>query len=375
MTQLPDPSEEALAHSERMKGRVREAVMDAGGWIPFSRYMDLVLYSPGLGYYSAGSEKIGEAGDFVTAPEISSLFGQTLARFASAWFAENSHADLLELGAGTGKLAFDFLSAEAPAPGKYYILEPSADLREKQRQKLAGFGEKVQWLDSLPESFEGVVIANEVLDALPFSLIHWKSSGIFERGVKLEVDGFAWEDRVLEKGPLLDAASAIVVPSGYISEICPAAGSLVASLAAILKRGLMLFIDYGFGRAEYYHPDRNRGTMMCHYRHHAHDDPFFLPGLQDITAHVDFSAIAQAGVDAGLDFIGYNSQARFLIDCGIIGLLEQISPEDPLRYLPMASGLQKLVSPAEMGELFKVILFGKEANSDCFLRGDRSRAL
>ena len=375
MPQLPDPGEDALAHSRRLLALIRKTIMDAGGWIPFADYMRLALYAPGLGYYSAGASKFGASGDFVTAPEISSLFGKTLARLVKAWLDTNPDTDVLELGAGSGKLAFDLLSELEIKPKTYFILEVSADLRKRQEEKLKGL--PVVWLDSLPEHFEGLILGNEVLDAVPCDLVRWEKDSIFERGVCIDEEKLSWEYKAMTSGPLHDAAKAIHVPAGYVSEIQLQARSLVSQLSAILKRGMLLFFDYGFGRGEYYHPDRNRGTLMCHYRHHAHDDPFFLPGLQDITTHVDFTAIAEAAIDSGMEFVGYTNQAHFLINCGITEILGRVSPTDAASYLPLSSELQKLVSPAEMGELFKVIAFSRQCTpvSSCFSLGDKSRLL
>jgi len=375
MPPLPEPEGAALAHSERLQALIRQHIADAGGWISFAEYMRMALYAPGLGYYSAGAAKFGKSGDFVTAPEISSLFGKTLARLASEWLSANPDTDILELGAGTGKLAFDLLQELKVSPRRYYILEVSADLKKRQEELLSGF--QVTWLEDLPENFEGLILANEVLDAVPCNLVSWREKGIEERGVCVSEGKLAWQDRRIESGPLFDAARALRVPPGYASEIHLEARALVSRLAGVLKRGMLFFFDYGFGRSEYYHPDRFQGTLMCHYRHHAHDDPFFFPGLQDITAHVDFSAIAEAGIDAGLQFAGYTTQAHFLINCGITEILGRVSPEDVTAYLPLCSELQKLVSPAEMGELFKVIGFCKESEFDlsCFFLGDKSRLL
>jgi SAM-dependent MidA family methyltransferase len=335
------------------------------GWISFARYMELALYAPGLGYYTAGAHKFGETGDFVTAPELSPLFGRTLARQMAEIMA-NSAPHIMELGAGSGKLAADML-AELEKLGKlpdsYAILEVSADLRARQqaflRERLPHLMGRLHWLNELPESFCGAIIANEVLDALSAHLVHWWDGAINERGVALDDNGFIWQERAVSDSNLLSAAQQIAAPDDYVSEICLAARGLVNSLASCLEQGVMLFIDYGFGAQEYYHPQRSSGTLMCHYRHHAHDDPFFLPGLQDITAHVNFTGIAEYGIDAGLELMGYTSQAFFLINCGIAELLQDTSPENLRGYLPLSAQLQKLTSPAEMGELFKVIAFGK----------------
>jgi SAM-dependent MidA family methyltransferase len=345
--------------------------------------MELALYAPSLGYYTAGAHKFGEAGDFITAPELSPLFGRTVAKQV-AEIMSHSAPHILELGAGSGKLAADMLAELeqlGSSPDSYSILEVSADLRERQqiliRERLPHLFNRLYWLDALPTKFNGAIIANEVLDALPVHLLHWQDSSITERGVALSDNNFVWQEHAMSNPNLLEAAQKISVPDGYVSEICLAARGLINSLAQRLEQGAMIFIDYGFGVREFYHPQRSNGTLMCHYRHHAHDDPFFLPGLQDITAHVNFTDIAECGIDAGLELIGYTSQAFFLINCDITELLQNTSPENLRDYLPLSAQLQKLTSPAEMGELFKVIALGKNmANPLCgFARGDLTRLL
>ena len=393
---LPAPSQPALEHSARLTTLIQNEIVSSGGWIPFARYMELALYASGLGYYTAGAHKFGEAGDFITAPELSALFGRTLARQVRQIMAQSA-PHILELGAGSGKLAVDMLAELEQLdrlPVSYSILEVSADLRERQRaqvaQRLPHLLDRVQWLDALPEKFSGAVFANEVLDALPVHLVHWHSppspSGggaggggmlLFERGVVNEGAGFAWQERDISDAALRDAAQKIVVADDYLSEICLAARGLIQSLASRLEVGALLFIDYGFGAREFYHPQRDKGTLMCHYRHHAHDDPFYLPGLQDITAHVNFTDIGETGIDAGLELTGYTNQAFFLINGGITDLLAQHQPENVRDYLPLSGQLQKLTSPAEMGDLFKVIALGKKLANPLtgFARGDLSRAL
>ena len=380
---LPIPSPEAAEHSARLVEFIRREIAASGGWISFARYMELALYAPGLGYYTAGSQKFGEAGDFITAPELSMLFGRTLARQVAEIMAYSA-PHILELGAGSGKLAADMLAELEQlgcVPESYTILEVSADLRARQqalmRERLPHLLDRVHWLDALPEKFSGAIVANEVLDALPVHLVHWRDSAITERGVALREHSFIWQERAISDAALLEAAQKISVPDDYVSEICLAARGLINSLAQQLEQGGMLFIDYGFGARELYHPQRSSGTLMCHYRHHAHDDPFFLPGLQDITTHVNFSDLAECGIDAGLEVIGYTNQAFFLINCGITKLLQGTSPENLRNYLPLSAQLQKLTSPAEMGELFKVIALGKDmADPLCgFVHGDLSRAL
>lgn len=381
MTSLPTPTPEALAHSGRLVDHIRAQIAAHGGWLPFVRYMELALYAPGLGYYASGTAKLGAAGDFITAPEMTPLFGRVLARQV-ADVLEETGGDLLELGAGSGRLALDVLlelERLARLPRRYLILEVSPDLRARQRELLERAAPhllpRVSWLETLPEDLTGVVMGNEVLDALPVHLLRRAPTGAFERGVAWN-DGFVWEDRPLAAGPLRDLALALPEVGGYLSEACPAAAALVSSLAERLRRGMLLFIDYGFPAGEFYHPQRHMGTLKVHYRHHSLDDPFYLPGLADITAHVDFSAVAQAGHAAGLDLLGYASQGNYLLNAGLLDLLGEMQPGSP-DYLRAASALQKLVQPSEMGELFKVIALGRglERAPSGFNRGDRSGAL
>jgi SAM-dependent MidA family methyltransferase len=363
---FPLPSADASAHSEKLSALIRREIAGHGGWIPFERYMELALYVPGLGYYSAGAKKIGKDGDFITAPEISALYGQSIAQCAAEVMAQTG-GNILEFGAGSGKLAFDLLTELQQLnqlPKNYFILEVSADLRERQRTLLSALPAKlfsrIQWIDKLLNNFNGLIIGNEVLDAMPTHLVAWNKSGIYERGVAIESEQFIFHDRALDKSSALFAvANQFDLSDGYVSEINLSAAGFIASLGAMLQQGVMLLIDYGFSAAEFYHPQRSMGTLMCHYRHHAHADPFYLPGLQDITGHVDFSAIAQAGEAAGLDVLGYTSQAQFLLGCGITDLIARYDAGDAKNYLPVVNAVQRLVSPAEMGELFKVIALGK----------------
>ena len=377
---LPAPSPDALAHSQRVTAHLRALIDDAGGWIPFSRFMEAALYAPGLGYYAAGAMKFGAAGDFVTAPEMTPLFGRTLAHAIAPVLAETD-GEVLELGAGSGRLAVDMLGELArldALPARYCILEVSADLRARQQDTLARelpqLAERVHWLDALPAHFSGVILGNEVLDALPVALGHWTVEGPLSRGVIVEGDAFAWQDRPIGDPLLRARADALSLAPGYLSEINLAADALTASLAQLMDRGLILMIDYGFSANEYYHPQRHMGTLRAHYRHHALDDPFYLPGLCDLTAHVDFSAVARAGLAAGLALAGYTSQASFLLNSGLTELLMQTPPADAAAYLPQANAVQRLVSPAEMGELFKVIALSKGGIAPLagFARGDRT---
>lgn len=377
---LPAPSAEALAHSDRLARHIRDEIVGQGGWISFSRYMELALYAPGLGYYMAGARKLGREGDFVTAPEISPLFGETLARQV-AQVLKAGPKEVLEIGAGSGALAASLLAELERLgclPGRYLILELSADLRERSRDTIAARAphlmERVAWLNRLPPSFSGVVLGNEVLDAMPVHQVRVTEQGIEESGVQALDDGsFGWAWRAAS-GELLQAASELKLPPGYITEIGLIARAFVRSLAESIERGVAIFIDYGFPQREYFHPQRATGTLMCHYRHHAHGDPFFLPGLQDITSHVDFSAIAETGVKAGMELLGYATQAQFLVNCGITEVLGRVPAENAERYLPLSNQANRLMSPAEMGELFKVVAFGKglEAEFDGALIGFKS---
>jgi len=380
---LPIPDAAAAEHSARLSKHIAGEIRAAGGWLPFSRYMDLALYAPGLGYYGGGSHKFGAPGDFVTAPELSPLFAQTLATQVEQ-IMRLSAPSIVEAGPGSGILAAELLlelELRNALPTRYDLLELSGELRARQRASLEAraphLTARVFWLERLPERFSGVVIANEVLDAMPMERVAWQASGMFARGVALDAQGqFCWEDRPAPT-LLAEAAPALGVEPPYVSELGPAAQAWVASWGAILGRGALLLIDYGFPAREYYHPQRSGGTLMCHYRHHAHDNPFFLPGLNDITAHVDFTAMAAAGVDAGLEFYGYTSQARFLLNCGITDVLARVSRDDHTRYMPLAASAQTLLNPSEMGELFKVLALGRGIEGPLigFASGDRGHTL
>ncbi len=367
------PEPEALAHSARLRNEINRVIRQSGGWIDFSRFMALALYAPGLGYYSAGSIKLGSAGDFVTAPEMTPMFGQTWAHAVSATLDELSseHPVVLELGAGSGRLARDVLlalEARGTLPERYLILEVSADLRERQDALLStlpvSLRERVDWCSAWPETLTGVLLANEVLDALPVHRVGWRDGGWVEIGVALAGEDWVWRERALANerlATMLPATDGLPVP--YDTEICPEAVALMANLARTLKAGRAYFIDYGFPAREYYHPQRQEGTLMCHIRHHAHGDPFVWPGLQDITAHVDFSAVARAALHYGLALEDYGTLARWLVDTGLLDVLGAIPATDEARYLPAVSAVQKLLSPAEMGELFKVLVLGRGQTS------------
>jgi len=391
---LPAPGPDALAQSEALTALIRAEIAGAGGWLPFSRYMELALYAPGLGYYSGGATKFGrraeDGSDFVTAPELSPLFAATLARPLAQALADSGTRDLMEFGAGTGKLAAGLLNAfaELGVPfERYTIVDLSGELRERQRATIEAnapaLASKVKWLDALPQAFDGVVIGNEVLDAMPVRLVVRKLGAWHERGVVAQNGRFAFDDRPVARNPLVATIDAAIDEANdesfmeYVTETHEAAMAFTRTVCAMLTRGAAFFIDYGFPRHEFYHAQRAGGTLMCHYRHRAHADPFLYPGLQDITAHVEFTGIAQAGVETGADLLGFTSQARFLMNAGITDVLSDIDPADVKRFLPAANAVQKLLSEAEMGELFKVIAFsrGIADTLDAFASGDRSHTL
>jgi SAM-dependent MidA family methyltransferase len=369
LNQLRVPDEEAQAHSEKLISRIRDEIDREGGSISFARYMDLALFAPGLGYYSAGSRKFGGEGDFVTAPEISSLFSRTLAHQVAEVLGNVQGGKVLEVGAGSGVMAADMLAELEHIqclPEAYLVLELSADLRERQRQLLADrvphLLDRVQWLDELPTSgFRGVVVANELLDALPVHCFCLQEGDIRERYVTWQDGRFQWQTGEPETLQLKERIIALAgdLPEGYQSEINLAAKGWLASIAQMLEAGVVLLLDYGFPRREFYHPQRMSGTLMCHYRHRAHDDPFVFPGLQDITAHVDFTAVAEAAVDADLTVNGYTSQGYFLLANGITGLAENLTP-DAKQQVVIANQVRTLTMPDEMGELFKVMALGKD---------------
>jgi len=387
------PSAQALADSHELARRIGEEIDAAGGWIGFDRYMQRALYEPGIGYYSGPNRVFGEEGDFVTAPEMSSLFGRCIAAQCVQWLGADD--EVVEFGAGSGALAVQVLSALRDAralPRSYAIVELSASLRERQRRAIAAAGDellaRVRWLDALPGRIEGIVLANEVLDAMPVRVFRWCEGDVFERGVK-RAGGAAldWSERPAD-GPLAervrdrlreawreyagDADGDLApVAQDYASEIGEQAEAWVATVGARLARGAMLLVDYGFPRREFYHPQRDTGTLRCHFRHRAHDDPFLWPGLQDITAHVDFTGVAQAASRAGLDVLGFASQARFLLDCGLLDACAAMSRDDLRNWTRETHAVQRLLSESEMGELFKAIAFGRAVPDDAI--GFRTR--
>ncbi len=380
-----------------MLAQVEHAIARAGGWLPFDHYMELALYAPGLGYYAAAPGVLGAWGgssDFVTAPELGPLFARALARQVLQLTQAEALDMLVEFGAGSGRLACDLLLAlEASGwlPRQYAIVEVSAAMRARQQEAAAALPDplrrRIVWWDALPARFDAVVLGNEVLDAMPVKLLHRTAQGWRERGVVCGSEAeqpLAFADRPTSLVPPPPAAQAL--PDGAVTEIHPAAEAFIATLGRHLGRGALLFIDYGFPAHEYYHPQRITGTLRCHRSHRAHDAPLWEPGLSDITAHVNFSGIARAGIEAGLDLLGYTSQARFLLNCGMLDVLgaavaaaqDGVAGAPTNRHgLTLTAAVQRLLAESEMGELFKVVALGRGCATPLlgFSTGDRSAAL
>lgn len=390
---MPAPGAEALAHSERLLALIRDQVAAAGGVIPFSRYMELALYAPGLGYYSAGARKFGAAGDFVTSPELGPTFAECVAACAADVFGQlGGRVEFLELGGGSGafaEAALRRLDALDAVPARYLILEPSADLRERQLERLrdalpSRLADRVHWLDGPPEkSWRGFLFANEVIDALPTPRFAIRDGEVFEEYVALDAERkLTRVDQPADA--LLHAAVRHVerdlgapLADGYRSELLPQLPYWIQAVGGLLHDGAMLFIDYGYPRREYYLPERDDGTLVCHRQHHAHGDPFDLPGLTDITAFVDFTALAEAGVGAGFDLAGYCAQSSFLINSGLPERLAGIEAiDDPVARLARTNEIKRLTLPGEMGERFQAMAFQRGVDiRPLFARGDLSRRL
>lgn len=382
---LPEPPPEAVAHGERVAAHIREAINEAGGCIPFSHYMDLALYAPGLGYYSAGARKFGEAGDFITAPDRSRLFSICVADQCGEILGQLGGGDILELGAGSGAMAAGILQRldeTGLLPERYRILEVSADLRDRQHQAIEevvpDLLERVEWIDDFPSSMRGMILGNEVLDALPVERFRIEEERVVRLGVAVENGGFVWQDMdddedLSRRVRAIEARLGNRLPVGFESEVSPGVTAMVERVSECLDAGAALFIDYGLPRREYYMPERGRGTLMCHYRHRAHEDPFVYPGLQDITAWVDFSAVAEAAVDADMRLFGFTTQAHFLLGAGIDHHLSHVDPGNTLVQLREAQEIKLLTLPGEMGERFKAMAFGK--GDDLSLSGFEFRDL
>lgn len=365
---------------------MRQGLADAGGWWSFERYMEAALYTPGLGYYSGGRIKLGlgpqDGSDFATAPEMSPLFGRCLARQVAQALECTNTQMVVEFGAGSGALAAQLLEALGDRVQRYAIVDLSGSLRERQQARLAPWGHRVEWWDHWPDSVEAVVVANELLDAMPVRLLHWDGRQWWERGVTLDAAGsWQWDDRPTTDRPPIEGRSLTAQDDaeadwtrrfapGTVLEVHPQAQAYMATLARSLHRGAAFFIDYGFPEREYYHPQRTGGTLMCHHGHRSDPDPLSLPGEKDITSHVNFTAMALAAQDGGLEVLGYTSQAHFLFNCGAVEALEQLGPLQ-------RGQAARLLHEHEMGELFKVLAVATAPGFEAmgFVRGDRSHTL
>jgi SAM-dependent MidA family methyltransferase len=383
--EVPEPGPDEAAHSACLIERIRAEIEDSAGWISFARYMDMALYSPGLGYYSAGAQKLGPAGDFVTAPEVAPVFSRCLATQCTEILQELGGGDLLELGAGSGIMAATMLEEFGQLgvrPARYRILDVSADLRQRQRatllDKVPEQVESVEWLDAMPESVSGVVIANEVIDAMPVERFVIRGGRVNSLGVSWHFGRLDWAET--RAGELLEMAVRAIeesvgetLPEGYTSEVNIGLEPWLTSLGRSIERGVLLFVDYGLPRRAFYAPERRTGTLLCHYRHRFHDDPFLNPGLQDITAWVDFTAVADAAEKAGLSLAGFTTQAHFLIGNDIEHYLSDVSQLELPQRLNLSRQAMVLTLPGEMGERFKVMALAKEYDSP--LRGFSVRDL
>lgn len=351
---------DALAHSAALSALIRSEI--GAGSIGFERYMELALYAPGLGYYSAGARKFGAAGDFVTAPELGPAFARVLAHAFAPLLHALAEPTILELGGGSGALAAELLRA-LHAQGlknvRYLLLDRSADLRARQAERLAQFD--VQFVDAPPAAFDGIVLGNEIIDALPVNCFRIGSDDVVERAVGIAGDALCWRER-----PAPEALRAAVrriehsiersLPHGYCSEVLLSLPAFIRTIAAPLRHGVVVLIDYGYGRAEYYRPERNQGTLICHHRHRAHDDPFFFPGLNDISAFVDFTALAEALDAAGLELTAYDTQSGFLLHQDLPRIFAELAEQNDIDRLALTGALKRLMLPGEMGERFKVMV-------------------
>jgi SAM-dependent MidA family methyltransferase len=382
--QLPPPTPEETARSDELAQHVREEIANAGGSIDFARFMELALYAPGLGYYRGGMQKFGAQGDFVTAPELSPLFARCIAKQCQQVFGRVGNADIVEVGAGSGALAVALLrelDAQQALPENYYILETSADLQQRQSaliaQEIPDLLARVHWLQTLPNNdIRGIVLANELLDAMPVHRFSVNEQSVQQLHVAWDGKDFVWHEKPADKA-LHERIDPLRLPPGYTSEVNFHAEAWVKSMAGCLRAGVMFLFDYGFPRAEFYHPQRRVGTLMCHYRHRYHPDPLLLIGLQDITAHIDFTAIAEAGATNDLSLLGYTSQAAFLLSTGITEFASASDHTDSKQHMKIVQQVNKLTSPAEMGELYKVIALGCELDLplDGFTLQDRRARL
>lgn len=358
---------------------LKTRLAEENNWLDFASFMHHALFDGTYGYYMRDTYKFGSRGDFITAPEISDLFGRTVAR-QCAQILKMTGGSILELGGGSGVLGSDILCELDRIDcslNEYLLFEPSAALTERQKDRIARLTpkirRKVRWVSELPQNFNGVILANEVFDALPVHVLSLNADGWQERGVAVENEFLSWQDRPIEDQSLYQAIDGLDLDAPYVTEVCLAANGLVNDLSSSLNFGAILAFDYGYERSNYYHPDRREGTLSCHYQHKVDYDPLKQPGDKDITAHVDFTRLAHAAHDANLEVAGYVNQADFLVNCGITNILESFDPNHLDTYLPAASAAQKLLSPSVMGDMFKVISLTRGINEPLFGFSHRDR--
>lgn len=386
---LPRPDAESAAHSARTADYIREHIEAAGGSISFAEFMHHALYAPGLGYYTAGTTKFGEAGDYVTAPEVSAVFGRVLARQCAEVLSQVESGAILEYGAGSGKLAVDMLERLAALdalPSAYLILEVSPDLRERQQaliaERLPALADRVSWVDSVPDRHRGVLVANEVLDSMPVERFVRRDAGVMQLRVTADEGPFAFIEApapeiLAQFVAAIERSLGAPLPDGYMSEVCLAIPPWIGGMAAALREGVAFLFDYGVSRREYYAPDRNTGWLRCHFRHHAHDDPLILAGVQDLTAWVDFTSVATAAVAQGLEVAGYSAQAQFLMAGGLEEEMQDFAALTTRDQVALSRQVKTLTLPAEMGERFKCIALrkGSIGTPTAFHLADRTHTL
>ncbi len=371
MSSMPTALQNEIQLSEQLKTKIIQFIHSSHGWISFDSFMEHALYDPKLGYYTGTLRKFGEKGDFVTASEISSFFAKTLCIQFKEIF-QSVARNIIEIGGGSGQFALQViqsLTSDNEHINHYFILEISHSLRRQQYELLINhlpshLFSKIQWIEEIPEEFEGIIFCNEFLDALPVDLIKKESGKYYQKGVGVENDLFIWKDKSIEDISSYEQATLENLPDNYLIEHSFHIKSWLNKMSQSLNKGIVLIIDYGFNQTEYFHEQRSQGTLMCHFKHYAHDNPLIQIGIQDITTHVNFSYVAREASKSGLNIAGYISQANFLINCGILNLLETVNLEDRALYMQSVMEVQKLLSPSEMGDLFKVLILEKNMNVD-----------
>ena len=371
MSSMPIAQENELQLSESLKTKIIQSIDAAGGWISFNHFMEFALYDPDFGYYSGSLRKFGEKGDFVTAPEISSFFAKSLCIQFKEIF-QSLDRNIIEIGAGSGKFALEAiqsLEVNSENINHYFILEISHSLRKQQYDLLienlpSNLFSKVKWIDEIPQKYEGLIFCNELLDAFPIDLIKKNLGSYFQKGVGVENGAFIWKDKLIDDLSAYHQINLESLPDNYLIEHSTHIKDWINKINQSLTKGILLIIDYGFNDKEYFHDQRSQGTLMCHFKHHAHDNPLIHVGIQDITSHVNFSYVATEASKLGLHTKGFISQANFLINCGILDLLGKVNIEDQALYMKSVSEIQKLLSPTEMGDLFKVMVIEKNIDID-----------